>query len=91
MPRRPYAAIPARNVANLTSTQLTHLFAQLGAQIMSSEVRRRLLRHRHFAVHRFEMIGMKSDEKTPAGVTTLGSRAHAYRTGLRAGKRPAFV
>ena len=42
--------------------------------------RRRLLRHRHFAVHRFEMIGMKSDEKTPAGVTTLGSRMHAYRT-----------
>jgi hypothetical protein len=55
---------------------------------MSSEVRRRLLRRRHFAVHRFEMIGMKSDEKTPAGVTTLVPHG---RGGLGAGKRTAFI
>jgi hypothetical protein len=64
---------------------------------MPSEVGRRLLRHRHFAVHRFEpddtRIGMKSDEKDPnwcdhAGVS-YASIPHG-RGGLGDGKRPAF-
>jgi hypothetical protein len=44
--------ILARNAASLTIDQLT-ICTAWGAK-MPSEVRRRLLRHRHFAVHRFE-------------------------------------
>ena len=71
----------------------THLFARLGGAKNVVRSRGRLPRHRHFAVHRFEMIGMKSDEMTPAGVTTLGSLTHAYRTdaGAWGWEAPAFV
>ena len=59
--------IPARNVASLTSTQFNSFICAAGGAKNVVRSRGRLLRHRHFAVHRFEMIGMKSDEMTPAG------------------------
>ena len=56
-----------------------------------------LLRHRHFAVHRFEpddkTIGMKSDEKDPSWCDHSGGlvRTHTARTrGLRGWEAPGI-